>query len=139
MFKIYKTLIGFFLIFFYFSSVNALEKPEVFLSEENSKMLLDEFSFVSGNFTDYLIVYSPENNGIYFIWDITSIYVESIPSETLKKDNKILEKFLFYLKGLNYTKKKFDNNLNVDISNEPQHSKDGKLTAKIIPYQGRKL
>ena len=139
MFKIYKTLIGFFLIFFYFSSVNALEKPEVFLSEENSKMLLDEFSFVSGNFTDYLIVYSPENNGIYFIWDITSIYVESIPSETLKKDNKILEKFLFYLKGLNYTKKKFDNNLNVDISNEPQHSKDGKLTAKIIPYQGKKI
>jgi tetratricopeptide (TPR) repeat protein len=134
-----RALIGLFLILFYFSSVNALEKPEVFLSEENSKMLLDEFSFVSGNFTDYLIVYSPENNGIFFIWDITSTYVESIPSETLKKDNKTLEKFLYYLKGLNYTKKKVDNNLNVDISNEPQHSKDGKLVAKIIPYQGKKI
>jgi tetratricopeptide (TPR) repeat protein len=139
MFKICRILIGLFLIFFYFSSVNALEKPEVFLSEENSKMLLDEFSFVSVNFTDYLIVYSPENNGSYFIWDIKSTYVESIPSETLKKDNKILENFLFYLKGLNYTKKKFDNNLKVDISNEPQHSKDGKLAAKNILYQGKKI
>jgi len=138
MVKVYKTLIGF-LIFLYFSPVNALEKPEVFLSEENTKMLLDEFSFVSGNFTNYLIVYSPENNGIYFVWDITSTYVESIPSETLKKDNKILENFLFYLKGLNYTKKKVDNNLKIDISNKPQHSKDGKLTAKIIPYQGKKI
>jgi len=139
MFKICRILIGLFLIFFYFSSVNALEKPEVVLSEENSKMLLDEFSFVSGKFTDYLIVYSPENNGIYFIWDITSTYVESIPSETLKKDNKTLEKFLSYLKGLNYTKKKVDNNLDVDISNESQHSKDGKLVAIIIPYQGKKI
>ena len=66
MFKIYKTLIGFFLIFFYFSSVNALEKPEVFIQKENSKMLLDDFSFVSGNFTGYIIVFSPENNGTYF-------------------------------------------------------------------------
>jgi tetratricopeptide (TPR) repeat protein len=139
MFKVYKTLIGIFLMFLYFFPVNALEKPEVFLPEENSKMLLDEFSFVSGKFTDYLIVYSPENNGIYFIWDVTSTYVESIPSEVLKKDNKILENFLFYLKGLNYTKKKFDNNLNIDISNEPQHSKDGKLIAKIIPYQGKQI
>jgi tetratricopeptide (TPR) repeat protein len=139
MFKICRVLIGLFLIFFYFSSVKALEKPEVFIPEENSKLLLDEFSFVSGKFTDYLIVYSPENNGIFFIWDITSTYVEPIPSETLKKDNKTLEKFLSYLKGLNYTKKKVDNNLNVDISNEPQHSKDGKLVAKIIPYQGKKI
>ncbi|AEH22906.1 hypothetical protein TOPB45_0806 [Thermodesulfobacterium geofontis OPF15] len=139
MVKVYKALIGIFLIFLYFSPVKALEKPEVFIPEENSKLLLDEFSFVSGKFTDYLIVYSPENNGIYFIWDVTSTYVESIPSEALKKDNKILENFLFYLKGLNYTKKKFDNNLNIDISNEPQHSKDGKLTAKIIPYQGKQI
>jgi tetratricopeptide (TPR) repeat protein len=139
MIKRCRALIGLFLIFFYFSSVKALEKPEVFIPEENSKLLLDEFSFVSGKFTDYLIVYSPENNGIYFIWDVTSSYVESIPSEALKKDNKILENFLFYLKGLNYTKKKFDNNLNIDISNEPQHSKDGKLTAKIIPYQGKQI
>jgi tetratricopeptide (TPR) repeat protein len=141
MFKIYKTLIGFFLIFFYFSSVNALEKPEVFIQKENSKMLLDEFSFVSGNFTNYLIVYSPKNNGVYFVWKIASTYVDSIPLETLKKDSKILEDFLFYLKGLNYAKKKLDNDLNIDIgvSNEPQHSKDGKLTAKIIPYQGKKI
>jgi len=139
MFKICRVLIGIFLIFFYFSPAKALEKPEVFIPEENSKMLLDEFSFVSGNFTNYLIVYSPENNGIYFVWNIGSTYIESIPLETLKKDNKILEDFLFYLKGLNYTKKKFDNDLNVDISNEPQHSKDGKLIAKIIPYQGKQI
>ena len=55
MVKVYKTLIGIFLIFLYFSPVKALEKPEVFLPEENSKMLLDKFYFVSGNFTDYLI------------------------------------------------------------------------------------
>ncbi|WP_299238541.1 hypothetical protein [Sulfurihydrogenibium sp.] len=42
MIKVYKTLIGI-LIFLYFLPVNALEKPEVFLPEENSKMLLDEF------------------------------------------------------------------------------------------------
>jgi hypothetical protein len=59
--------------------------------------------------------------------------------EILQITYKILENFLFYLKGLNYTKKKFDNNLNIDISNEPQHSKDGKLIAKIIPYQGKQI
>jgi tetratricopeptide (TPR) repeat protein len=141
MFKVCRILIGIFLIFFYFSPVKAIEKLEVFIPKENSEMLLEQYFLVSGNFTNYLIVYSPENNGIYFVWDIGSTYIESIPLETLKKDSKILEDFLFYLKGLNYTKKKFDNNLNIDISisNEPQHSKDGKLTAKIIPYQGKKI
>jgi len=41
-------------LIFYFSSVKALEKLEVFIPEENGKLLLDEFSFVSGKFTDYL-------------------------------------------------------------------------------------
>jgi len=59
--------------------------------------------------------------------------------ESLQITYKILGNFLFYLKGLNYAKKKFDNNSNIDISNEPQHSKDGKLTAKIIPYQGKQI
>jgi tetratricopeptide (TPR) repeat protein len=131
--KVYKTLIGF-LIFLYFLPVNALEKPEVFLPEENSKMLLDEFYFFSGNFTNYLIIFSLKNSEIYFVWDIGSAKVETISSEILKKDSTILKSFSTYL---NYAKKS-DRNIYI-VSNEPQHSKDGKLTAKIIPYQGKQI
>jgi hypothetical protein len=137
MVKVCRVLIGIFLIFFYFLPVNALEKPEVFLPEENSKMLLDEFYFVSGNFTNYLIIFSLKNydySEIYFVWDIGSAKVETISSEMLKKDSTILKSFSTYL---NYAKKS-DKNIYI-VSDKPQHSKDGKLTAKIIPYQGKQI
>jgi hypothetical protein len=54
MFKICRVLIGLFLIFFYFSPIKASEKPEVFLPEENSKMLLDEFYFFFRKFYELL-------------------------------------------------------------------------------------
>ena len=134
MVKVYKALIGIFLIFLYFSPVNALEKPEVFLPEENSNMLLDEFYFFSGNFTNYLIIFSLKNSEIYFVWDIGSAKVETISSEMLKKDSTILKSFSTYL---NYAKKS-DRNIYI-VSDKPQYSKDGKLNAKIIPYQGKQI
>jgi len=134
MIKRCRVLIGLFLIFFYFSPIKASEKPEVFLPEENSKMLLDKFYFFSGNFTNYLIIFSLKNSEIYFVWDIGSAKVETISSEILKKDSTILKSFSTYL---NYAKKS-DRNTYI-VSDEPQHSKDGKLTAKIIPYQGKQI
>jgi tetratricopeptide (TPR) repeat protein len=137
MFKICRVLIGIFLIFFYFSPVNALEKLEVFIPKENSEMLLEQYFLVSGNFTNYLISCLPEIKGTYlFVWDISSAYLKSVPLDTLRKDSKIREKFLFYFKGLHYNN---DNDFIVYVSEEPQHSKDGKLIAKIIPYQRKRI
>jgi hypothetical protein len=137
MFKICRVLIGIFLIFFYFSPVNALEKLEVFIPKENSEMLLEQYFLVSGNFTNYLISCLPEIKGTYlFMWDISSAYLKSVPLDTLRKDSKIREKFLFYFKGLHYNN---DNDFIVYVSEEPQHSKDGKLIAKIIPYQRKRI
>jgi len=127
MLRIFILLISF--IFLHWSIVSAVEKPEVFIPAKNNEDIQNQDYFVSGNFSNWLILYSYT---VFIIWDIKNASLETIVPSNAFEVNKN-----YYLSKYSYGLK-YDNKY-IYVTDKSQVSKDGKLIAKIITHHDRKI